>query len=510
MEKLYKTAFIITLFSLAEKFLGFLYRIFLSRTIGSEGVGLYQITLSVFAALLTISSSGIPVTVSRLITKYRSLGQRKKESSVITAGFFITLIIAVPITLIIFAFPNLLSLAFADERCITLFTVLLPALTINAVYSVLRGVFWGTQDFLPYAAIELIEETVMIVVGVILVSLSTSVYIGTEKAIIAVVISYAVSFILGTLLFIYRGGKIKNPRHQLKPLILSSLPITAMRTAGSLVGSLVSILLPLRLIDSGMGKVEATSAFGAFYGMAMPLLFIPMSLIGPFSVVLVPKITESFYKNDNKSLNEDINRALNLTAFLSCMLVPAFTCFGEEFGVFLFDSFEGGKYISHSAFLMILMSSSSISTSILNSLGEENKTFLSFVLSNGFLVLSILILPKYIGIYALLVGYLAVYLVNLIINLQVVKKRTKIKLNFYKFFTFSILFLIPTIILGFLLKNLLLVYLGSFLSSFLISIIITIVYILLHQTFDLINLKCLINKKFFSKLFIKKQKRRIA
>ena len=72
MNRVYKTAVMVTIFSLMEKFLGFIYRIYLSRAIGSEGVGLYQITLSVFALLLTLCSSGIPATVSRLITKYRA------------------------------------------------------------------------------------------------------------------------------------------------------------------------------------------------------------------------------------------------------------------------------------------------------------------------------------------------------------------------------------------------------------------------------------------------------
>ena len=68
-QNLYRTAAYVTAFSVAEKAFGFLYRIILSRTLGSEGMGIYQIALSVFAVLITAASSGIPLTVSRLITK---------------------------------------------------------------------------------------------------------------------------------------------------------------------------------------------------------------------------------------------------------------------------------------------------------------------------------------------------------------------------------------------------------------------------------------------------------
>ena len=67
-ENIYRTVAYVTAFSVAEKFFGFLYRIILSRTLGSEGMGMYQVALSVFAVLATVAASGLPLTVSRLIT----------------------------------------------------------------------------------------------------------------------------------------------------------------------------------------------------------------------------------------------------------------------------------------------------------------------------------------------------------------------------------------------------------------------------------------------------------
>ena len=107
MDGLFKTTAVVTVFSLAEKFLGFLYRIYLSRTIGSEGLGLYQIALSVFALLMTLSCSGIPATVSRLITKYRSEGKGNRIDGVSTAGFLSSIVFTVPVTItVIYAEPR--------------------------------------------------------------------------------------------------------------------------------------------------------------------------------------------------------------------------------------------------------------------------------------------------------------------------------------------------------------------------------------------------------------------
>ena len=76
----------VTAFSVCEKFLGFLYRIYLSRAIGAEGVGAYQVALSVFGFLFTLIASGTPITLSRLMTKYRAENKPEKVAKVITAA----------------------------------------------------------------------------------------------------------------------------------------------------------------------------------------------------------------------------------------------------------------------------------------------------------------------------------------------------------------------------------------------------------------------------------------
>ena len=71
-NRIYTTASVVTALSVAERALGFLYRIVLSRLIGAEGVGLYQVALSLFSLFLTIGTGGLPITVSRMISKSKA------------------------------------------------------------------------------------------------------------------------------------------------------------------------------------------------------------------------------------------------------------------------------------------------------------------------------------------------------------------------------------------------------------------------------------------------------
>lgn len=116
MRKFFKTVAIVTVFSICEKFLGFLYRIYLSRTIGAEGMGLYQVALSVFALLLTICASGTPITVSRLMTKYRAEGKTLKAERVISAGLSFTFLLVLPVCAVFFLFTDHFSFLFVAPK----------------------------------------------------------------------------------------------------------------------------------------------------------------------------------------------------------------------------------------------------------------------------------------------------------------------------------------------------------------------------------------------------------
>ncbi len=487
MKGFFKTVAIVTVFSVAEKFLGFLYRIYLSRTIGSEGMGLYQVALSVFALLLTITCSGTPITVSRLMTKYRAEGREDKVHKIVSAGLSFTLAVALPICLIFMVFGKSFSFLFADERCLNIFLVVMPGLVFTSVYSVLRGVFWGNKDFLPYSVTELLEEICMIIVGIFLIQNTTDVERGAFNAGLAVLISYIFSFSLGTAVFLLRKNKLKNPVSEFKPLLVSAMPITAMRTANSLATSLVSVILPIRLISAGYSSAQAMSSFGAAVGQAIPLLFVPTTLIGSFTLVLVPEISENFYKKQYYYLKRDVEKALKFTMLLTTLFVPVFFVCGEEIGILVFDGYECGKYLTASAFLMIFMSLSSITTSILNSMGLEHKTLIYYIISGIFMLLSIFFLPEYIGIYALLVGFTFVYGLTSVLNLILLGKHCKQKPQYLKFMVLSVILVIPTIILGLMLENLLLPILGTFLTFLGCSIIMIIFNCMLYVGFGIVD-----------------------
>ncbi len=505
MRNFFKTVAIVTVFSISEKALGFLYRIFLSHTIGAEGIGLYQVALSVFGTVLTLTTAGTPVTVSRLMTKYNAENQPDRAKKVITAGITFTLSVIIPVTAVLFLFSSNLGFLFADKRCIPIFRTLLPGLIFTSIYAVLRGVFWGSKDFLPYSIIELLEEACMILVGIALVTTSSSIYAGAMSASIAVLVSYIFSFSLAIAVFFLRKNKFANPKTEFKPLLRSAVPITAMRSASSLAVSLVSIILPARLIASGLTETQAMSSFGAIMGQAIPLLFIPTTLIGSFTLVLVPEISENYYKKRHYYLKRDVEKAVKFATFLTALFVPVFTVCGSELGILIFNGQECGKYLSASAFLMLFMSLSSITTSMLNSMGLENKTLLYFVFSSVLMLACIWFLPSVMGVYALLVGFSLVYGLTTVLNSRLLSKRCQIKPEYLKFLFWAIALIIPTTLLGFMLEKLLLSSLGTLVTLLICTGAMLVFNALLYPCFNLVSFNFLRTK---SKAFFARNNKR--
>ncbi len=413
----YKNASIVTGLSVAERCLGFLYRIVLSRYVGAEGLGLYQVALSLFSLFMTIGTGGIPITVSRMISKCKAEGDSQGEKATLSAGIFVSLLTAMPLCLLLWLFGDKMTFLFSDSRTFPVLKILLIGVAFACVYAVIRGYFWGNKRFFTASLLEMTEEIVMVIVGIFLLRRIPTPLVGAKRAAWAATLSYLFSSMAAVVCFFCLKGKLGKPKKMLKPLFNASMPITLVRASGSLVTSLVAVLLPAMLIKAGLSEGEALKLFGILSGMVLPVLFIPSTLIGSLSLVLVPELSEDYYKKQTERLRKNIGRGLRFAFLVACTLIPFFFVLGEEVGRLAFSSPTAGKIISKSCVILLPMSLTMISTSTLNSIGFEKQTFLFFFLGAAVLLLCVLFLPPVCGAYAYIVGLGASYTVTAVCNL---------------------------------------------------------------------------------------------
>lgn len=490
MKSLFKTVALITFFSVITRVIGFLFRIYLSRVVGAEGLGMYQVAFSIYMVLLTIVSSGIPLVISRMNAVYRVKHERHKEGQLVCSALIYSLTISLLLCLIVFLFRNVFSSIFTDSRCIVILLVLLPSLVTSAVYSVFRGALWGSNNYFALCISELYEQVLRIFICVLLIGGSLS---AIENAVnVAWSLTYACigSMIFVALLYFFYGGRLDKPSKKIfVPLLKQSSPITGIRVAGSLVQPLIGLIIPARLISIGYTSSQAMALYGVAVGMTLPLLFVPSTIIGSLSTALIPDISSAMAKNDNNYIQNRIKTSVTFALFISALFVPAYMGVGEVAGIFLYDNALSGVLLQAASWVMIPMGITNISSALLNSLGLEVKSFINYCIGALFMFIALWILPSFVGINALVWGMGISFVVTAFLNIRMLKRKTKIKLSIQKPLIVLTLLVLPSAALSSFVTNLSSFFLPNFFALCLGGATALISFVILCCVFNVVDIQ---------------------
>ncbi len=426
----------VTLLGVFTRAISFLFKIYLSRKLGAEALGLYQIALSVFLLFASLSSSGVPLIVSRKVAESDALGQ-KNNFSIFTTALIYAASLALFILLILISFHQKIDFLFSDPLACPLFLIMIPALLSTAVYCVVRGWFWGKKMFAAFSVTETLEETLRILFSILFLSGVLGAVSGATAIAFAFTVSDVIVAVILLAIFFIKGGTFSKPV-PLKEILLPSLPITAMRVCASIFSTLLALLLPMRLVAVGMSHRQATESFGRITGMANPLLFVPTTITGSIAVVLLPDISALAVKKEYVKLNSRIEFGINFSMLLSGLFTALYFVLGEKLTLFLYGDAASGQYLSIAAFSMLPMCLSQMTQSILNSIGKEKQSFLSYLAGNVVMILLVYLLPPYVGVYSVAIATTASFWVDGIINSVLLHNTTGWGKKSVKYLLFSL------------------------------------------------------------------------
>lgn len=490
MKSLFKTVFIIMFFSVVTRFVGFFFRIYMSRTIGAEALGQYQVSFSVFMVLLTIVSSGLPFVMSRLTAQYEADKDKTGQHKMVTAGVIIGIVASVVLCGLVLLFLPVLKCVFADDNCITILLILLPALVFSSVYSTIRGNVWGKGHYFELCLTELFEQISRVVIFIILISGMLGNHDGSVVSAVSMTVACLLSSILVLVLYFARGGrfKFKKDKKMYSNLLKKSIPITGVRIAGSLVQPLIALVVPLRLLSAGYTSSQALSLYGTAMGMTIPFLFIPSTIIGSLSTALVPDLSSALYKNDMIYIKNRVITAVKFTIFISVLFIPLYMGAGEFIGKFFYDNVTSGIMLTQSAWVMLPLGITNVTSSLLNSLGYEIKSMRNYTLGAILLILSIWFLPAIMGINSLIVGFGVCFIITSCLNLKMICKILGSNLNLKKYLILSIVFVLPCASITSFVCNLLANFVPLFFSLAISCSLGALFYVLLCFIFNLIEI----------------------
>lgn len=415
MKKIFKAFFTVSAVAVVTRAISFVFKIFISRKLGAEIMGVYQICFSLFGMLASLAVSGIPLTLSRVTAETQTLGDIKAQRSAFTTCLLLSLMISMTVCTVFYLFPSLTDLLFSDERCGKLFMIILPTAMTASVYSVVRSWFWGRQNYFVFSLAEAADEIFKVAACALFIFLLTDVMALEYTLAYAMLASDCLVALLLAITFFKSGGRLGAPTMGGR-ILRSAAPLTVTRLCGSMMSVFVSFALPAVLTNAwGLTSAEATAEYGRASGMVMPLLLAPSSVVGSLSVVMIPEIA-SRNAGGSKDLTSALDRSTDFTCAVACAVFIAFAACGQEIGTLLYADEKVGKQLSFAAFIVLPLSLNAIAATSLNSLGKENRTFFSSVAGYAVLAAGILALPRYMGIYGYYTAFFAYHCVCLLCN----------------------------------------------------------------------------------------------
>ncbi len=367
--------------SIVSQLLGFIYRIFLSRLIGAEIMGLYQLIMPVYSVIMSLTVVGLTVSVSNLSSGYHALGNRKAITQVLSRCVLVFLILfALVAGVTVLLYDPISVHLLGDARTQMGLLLLLPCILLTGIENLHKHYFYGTGNIRPAATTELAEQFIR--TGAVLGLLVFFLPQNPERTVALIVVGMCCSEIFSSItqvaLFrrhMRRAEGLPGPGERSKTLnrkIASiALPIAATSLLGNLMASANAVLIPQRLVAAGMDVSGAMSAFGIICGMTVPMLCLPTAFIGALGLILVPKLAESVALGRMGEARRRIHKSLLATSVLTMPAMALLVVLGPTIGVYLFKEPTVGNYIVPLSVAVLLTCYESVLGGSLNGVGRQ-------------------------------------------------------------------------------------------------------------------------------------------
>jgi len=428
-----KNAAILTATSLLLRAAGMFFRIYVSNLVGAEGMGLYQLIMSVYVLGSGFASSGIVIAVTRMTADEMARGSVKSVRLILRRCLMVSFAMGMISAVIIASLARPIGCEWiSDPRSVSSVRIMALALPFMSISCCLRGYFTARRRVAVPSCAQMVEQGARIVLAMLL--LIKYAPLSPEKACLAImasdVISEAAGCIYVTIGYLFDRRRLDCPRNDIdKPsypiwrtIWDIAAPITASHYLTTLLRTIESILVPDCLTRYEMSRERALELFGMVKGMALPLILFPSTLLTAFSSLLVPEISESSALGRSDRVKTAINRSMHITMTLSIIISAVFMLYPEELSLLIYNEPELSAILRWLAPLMPLMYAESVVVGILRGLGEQKSSLFYGILDSVIRIILIIIAVPSHGLEGFMLVMTASNLLTPLLHIHRLKK----------------------------------------------------------------------------------------
>ncbi|MGI6262244.1 MAG: putative polysaccharide biosynthesis protein [Succiniclasticum sp.] len=385
-DKFLKGALILTVAGLLVKVLGSVNRILLSRMLGGEGIGLYQMAYPVYLLMLSVCSAGVPVAVSIIVAEKVACEDYAGAHRIFKVTMALMAVFGLLFAVSLYGLAGLLvdTGIIRDARAYPALVVLTPAVFFSSILASFRGYFQGYQEMVPPAVSQILEQFVRVMTMVLLawwLLPQGLTYAAAGAAFGAVPGGLTGLVVLSWFYHKAAPGWRERMRRQTKRsvesagriarrLVRLAIPTSCANLLIPVTSTIDMVLVPNALGRAGFGVAEATTLFGYLSGMAQPLLMLASIPTSSLTLSLVPAVSEAFTLGQKDEIRRKIAFALKICLLIVLPAAVGMAVLAEPISGCLYGTLKAAPVIANLAPSILFLGVYQVTTGALQGIGK--------------------------------------------------------------------------------------------------------------------------------------------
>ena len=332
-------ALILILANLLVKVIGAVFKIPLTNLVGEEAMGLFHVAYNLYNAMFVLSTAGLPVAVSKMVSEANALGRRREIRRIVAIAFTLFAALGAVCALILLLGARPLAGAIGNADATFAVMAIAPSIFFVAVSSTIRGYYQGLSNMVPTAISQVIEALMKLVVGYGLAYYMLKAGWDMKYVVAGAISGVTIGTVLSALYLsikarrslsrlkrkIGREEKCHSPRALTRRLIRIAVPVTIGSSVLSLTNLIDMGVVMNRLQGAaGLDQTRATELYGAYSSMGITLFNLPQTLITAVSISCIPAISAAFARRDRLRANRTIESAMRITMLMALPCAAGF------------------------------------------------------------------------------------------------------------------------------------------------------------------------------------------
>ncbi len=415
------------------KLVGALYKVPLNAIIGEKGFGYFSTAYEIYNILLMISTAGLPVAMSRMISEASSLEHYAQVRQVYATAKRIFLLLGIVGSVLMTAFCRPLARFWNQPDAWAAIGCLGPCVLLICIMSAFRGYFQGQSNMIPTAVSQVLEVVTKLIVGMAaalaFLKATADISLAAGGAILGVTASCLVSAV-----YLYRcfrrsytqlpdtGDTPKSFSATARELLKIAVPITVSSTILSIITSLSSKIYMGRLLGSGITQ-DAADTMRGVHVMTQTIYNMPCAFITPITVSIIPAITAQITLKKFRETRLTEESAIRVTGIFAMPCAVGLVCLARPITALL-GGYSGERLVLAGQMMTVLGISVVfnalvlVTTAIMQAHGNVNRPVVNMLIGGVVKLIIVYVLTgnRAIGIVGTPIGTLTSYVVICILN----------------------------------------------------------------------------------------------